>query len=240
MRSETPLLEVNSIDLYYDSFRAAHDVCLEINEGEIVSLIGANGAGKTTILNAICGQVHPTKGNIKFKGERIDQFRTDKVINLGLALVPEGRRIFSYLTVEENLLMGCYPKRARGERKRLFKRVYELFPLLEERRKQTGGTLSGGEQQMLAIGRALMSDPELLMCDEMTLGLAPVITDTFYGAIKTINDQGIALLLVDQDVRQILNVVNKAYIIESGRVALSGTPLELAQEETIKKAFFGI
>jgi len=238
--SEEWTLKVDRIDVYYGAFHALWDVSLEVRKGEIVSLIGANGSGKTTALNTIMGLVHPTKGSIEFGGKRIESLATYDIVTLGISQVPEGRRIFPELTVLENLMIGSYTGRARVSKEQMLKRVYSLFPVLEERKNQLGGTLSGGEQQMLAIGRALMSSPELILFDEISLGLAPVIVDKLYRTVEQINSEGVTVLFVEQNVRRSLKQAKRAYILKAGRVVLGGKAEDLREEEEVKKAYFGV
>jgi len=238
--NKEPLLEVNSVDVFYGSFHALWNVSLDVYDGEIVALIGANGMGKTTLINAVSGVIHPKTGKIVFKGVDITMLPPYSVVKLGIVQVPEGRRIFPNLTVQDNLKVGSYVRRARAKKDQLLKRVYELFPVLEERKNQLAGMLSGGEQQMLAVGRGLMADPQLLMLDEMSLGLAPVVVNSLIRKVKEINQEGVTILLVDENVSRSLSVCDRAYIIKSGRIALSGTRHELKNEEEIRKAYFGV
>lgn len=238
--SENPLLKLNDISVHYGDFRAVSDVTLEVKEGEITSLIGANAAGKSTILNTIMGLTHPADGHIEFVGKRIDELKPFDIVSLGISLVPEERRIFPDLTVYENLLAGSYNRRARSSKQQSFKRVYELFPVLQARKDQIASTLSGGEQQMLAIGRALMSTPKLMLFDEISLGLAPIITGKLYEVIKELNSEGITMLLVEQNVKQSLSMSDRAYILKGGRTVLSGSAEDLKDEEEVKKAYFGV
>ncbi len=237
--SERPLLKLDQVSVYYGDLCAVRDITLEVREGEIVSLIGANGAGKSTILNTIMGFTHPKTGSIEFAGRRIERLETHDIIQLGLALVPEGRRIFPELTVYENLIAGSYTRRARQNKQQMLKRVYELFPILEERKKQLASTLSGGEQQMLAIGRALMTDPKMILFDEISLGLSPIVTLKIYETIKRIRSEGVTILLVEQNVRQSLAVADRAYVLKAGRIVLSGETKDLRDEEEVRKAYFG-
>jgi len=238
--NKKPLLEVNSIDVFYGFFHALWNVSLDVYDGEIVSLIGANGMGKTTLINTVSGVIHPKTGKIFFKGIDITMLPPHSIVELGIVQVPEGRRIFPNLSVKDNLKIGSYTKRARAKKDQLLKRVYELFPVLEERKNQLAGTLSGGEQQMLAIGRGLMADPQLLMLDEISLGLAPALVDSLVRKVKEINQEGVTVLLVDENVSRSLSVCDRAYIIKSGRIVLSGTPRELKSAKEIKKAYFGV
>jgi branched-chain amino acid transport system ATP-binding protein len=240
MVTKNPLLEVNNIDVFYGSFHALYDVSLNVYDGEIISLIGANGMGKTTIINAVSGVIHPKNGKIVFRGVDITTLPPYSVLELGIVQVPEGRRIFPNLSVKENLDMGCYISRARAKKHQLLKRVYEMFPVLEERKNQPAGTLSGGEQQMLAIGRGLMADPQLLIVDEISLGLAPVLVNTLIRKVREINQEGVTIMLVDENVSRSLSICTRAYIVKSGRIVLSGTRQELENVNEIKKAYFGL
>jgi len=237
---ERALLKVSNVDTFYGSIQALWDVSLVVNPGEIVALIGANGSGKSTLLNTISGLIHPTKGSIEFEGKNISAVNPFQVVALGISQVPEGRRIFPDLTILENLILGSYNRKARPQREQNLKRVYELFPLLEERKNQLAKTLSGGEQQMLAIGRGLMSNPKLMLLDEMSLGLAPIILNELYKALKEIRERGITILFVEQNVRRSLTEADRAYIMEAGRVVLSGNVSELREEEEVRKAYFGV
>lgn len=232
-------LKVSELDVYYKDFQALWNVSLEVKEGEIVSVIGANGAGKSTLLNTVSGLLTPTRGTVEFFGDRIDGEPPHKTVPRGITLVPEGRRIFPRLTVYENLIMGSYTPRKRAKRDEGMNRLYELFPVLKARRNQMGNTLSGGEQQMLALGRALMSDPRLILCDEISLGLAPVVIKSIYKRLEHINQNGITIVLVEQDVKRSLKAANRAYIMLEGKTVLEGDPSSLSEEE-VKKAYFGI
>jgi len=238
MPKET-LLEVNHIDAFHGSFQALWDVSLSVKPGEIVAIIGANGSGKSTLLDTISGLVHPAKGSIEFEGKNISTLEPFKIVDLGISQTPEGRRIFPDLTVFENLKIGSYNRRARSERAHNLQKVYQLFPLLEERKTQLAKTLSGGEQQMLALGRGLMSNPKLMLLDEISLGLAPLLVNELYRALKEIRERGITILFVEQNVRRSLIEADKAYIMEAGRVVLSGNVEDLREEEKVKKAYFG-
>jgi branched-chain amino acid transport system ATP-binding protein len=235
-----PLLRVSDIDVCYGAFQALFGVSLEVWPGEIVALLGANGSGKTTMVQTIGGILRPQRGGVEFAGVRVDQLATDQVVELGIAQCLEGRQIFPELTVLENLEMGAYTKRARAKLKETLAWVGELFPILAERKGQLGQTLSGGQQQMLAIGRALMADPRLLLLDEVSLGLAPTIVDDLYRAIKTINERGVAVLLVEQNVHRSLSIAHRAYILERGRVTLSGSVIEIATNERVAEHYFGL
>ncbi len=232
-------LKVTDLNVFYKDFHALWDVSLEAKEGEIVSVIGANGAGKSTLLTAVSGILAPSTGTIEFFGDRIDGLPPHHTVARGLSLVPEGRRIFPRLTVHENLMMGCYTPRSRSRRSHVLRKIHDVFPVLRERQHQMGNTLSGGEQQMLAIGRALMSDPRLILCDEISLGLAPVIIKGIYRELRRINEEGITIILVEQDIKRSLKTAAKVYIILQGRVVLTGDPSTL-QEEEVRRAYFGI
>ena len=236
---EETLLKVSHIDALHGSFQALWDVSLLVKMGENVAIIGANGSGKSTLLDTISGIVHPAKGNIEFEGKDISALKPYQIVNLGISQVPEGRRIFPDLSVLENLKVGSYNRKARPERAQNLQRVYHLFPILEERQAQLGKTLSGGEQQMLALGRGLMSDPKLILLDEISLGLAPLIVNELYRVLKEIREKGITILFVEQNVRRSLTEAERACIMETGRVVLSGNVAELREEEKVKKAYFG-
>ncbi|MGD9117836.1 MAG: ABC transporter ATP-binding protein [Dehalococcoidia bacterium] len=236
---EETLLKVSHIDVFHGSFQALWDVSLEIKPGEIVAIIGANGSGKSTLLDAISGLVHPTKGSIEFEGKDISALEPYRIVDLGISQVPEGRMVFPDLTVLENLIIGSYNRKARSKRKQNLRRAYQLFPVLEDRKNQLAKTLSGGEQQMLALGRGLMSDPRLILLDEMSLGLAPIVINELYRVLREIRDSGITILFVEQNVRRSLTEADRAYIMEVGRVVLSGDVAKLREEERVKKAYFG-
>jgi len=232
-------LKVTGIDVYYKDFHALWNASIETKEGEIVSVIGANGAGKSTLLSTIAGILAPTAGTIEFFGERIDGLPPHDTVARGLSMVPEGRRIFPRLTVYENLVMGSYSPRSRAKRGQALDKILDLFPVLKSRHDQMGNTLSGGEQQMLAIGRALMSGPKLVLCDEISLGLAPLIIKGIYRELNRINEQGITIVLVEQDIKRSLKAAGYAYILLQGKVVLEGRPASLNEEE-VKKAYFGV
>ena len=236
---EETLLKVSHIDAFHGSFQALWDVSLSVKPGEIVAIIGANGSGKSTLLDTISGLVHPVKGSIEFEGKNISTLEPFQIVDLGISQTPEGRRIFPDLTVLENLKIGSYNRRARSERAQNFQKVYQLFPLLEERKTQLAKTLSGGEQQMLALGRGLMSNPKLMLLDEISLGLAPLLVNELYRVLREIRERGITILFVEQNVRRSLIEADKAYIMEAGRVVLSGNVEDLREEEKVKKAYFG-
>jgi branched-chain amino acid transport system ATP-binding protein len=232
-------LRVSELDVHYKDFQALWNVSFEVKKGEIVSIIGANGSGKSTLLNSITGLLAPSRGTIEFFGERIDGLLPHETVPRGITLVPEGRRVFPRLTVYENLVMGSYTPKMRAQKGETLAKMYELFPILEARRHQMANTLSGGEQQMLAIGRAMMSKPQLILCDEISLGLAPFVIKDIYKRLGQINQDGITIVLVEQDIKRSLKVANRAYIMLEGKVVLEGEPSSLAEEQ-VKKAYFGI
>jgi branched-chain amino acid transport system ATP-binding protein len=238
--SQEPLLKVSSIDVFHGTFQALWDVSLEVKAGEIVGLIGANTSGKSTLLDAISGLLHPAKGKIEFEGQDISTMEPFRIVELGITQVPEGRGIFPDMSVLDNLILGSYSQRARSRRRENLENVYQHFPILESRKKQTAKTLSGGEQQMLVIGRGLMADPKLMLLDEMSLGLAPIIITSLYKALQEIRERGITILFVEQNVKRSLQEADRAYILEVGRVTLSGTAGELREDEGVKKAYFGV
>ncbi len=233
-----PMLELQNLSIAYDSGDVVRHVNLKVGKGEIVGLIGSNGAGKTTIMKSISGLVPPREGKIIFNGQDITRVSPDKVPNLGLSHVPEGRKIFADLTVEENLHVGAY-RHGRADLSNDFQRVYSLFPILRERKNQRAGNMSGGEQQMLAIGRALMSRPSFLILDEPSLGLAPLMVKSVFQLISEIHAEGMTILLVEQNVELALKHVDRAYIIQSGEITLEGTPAELREQDGIMDAYLG-
>ena len=232
------MLHVNDIHVYYGAIHAIKGVSFDVKEGEIVTLIGANGAGKSTILKTVSGLLHPKVGEISFMGQNLDKVAPDKIVTRGLAQVPEGRRVFLRMSVEENLEMGAYTQ-PKGQFDADLARVYDTFPRLKERRKQEAGTLSGGEQQMLAMGRALMSHPKLLMLDEPSMGLAPILVEQIFDIIRELHKNGTTILLVEQNARAALAIADRGYVLETGRIAASGTGAELLASEAIKKAYLG-
>ena len=233
-----PILNVEDINVYYGSIHAVKGVSFQVNQGEIVTLIGANGAGKSTTLNTISGLLHSKTGSITFMGEALNKYPCHKIVSKGLAMVPEGRRIFLQITVEENLEMGAFTQPNAGVDADLEK-VFDQFPRLKERRKQIAGTLSGGEQQMLAMGRALMSHPTLLMLDEPSMGLAPILVEQIFDIIKDLHKAGTTILLVEQNAQAALSVADRGYVLETGRIVTSGTGHELLESPAIKKAYLG-
>ena len=232
------LLNVEGINVYYGAIHAIKDISFHVNEGEIVTLIGANGAGKTTTLQTISGLLRSKTGSITFEGQNISNVRADKLVARGLAQVPEGRRVFLQMSVEENLEMGAYTQPPAGVPRDL-EMVYDLFPRLKERRSQVAGTLSGGEQQMLAMGRALMSHPKLLMLDEPSMGLAPILVEQIFDIIKELHKAGTTILLVEQNAQAALSVANRGYVLETGKIVTTGTGAELLASPAIKKAYLG-
>jgi len=234
------LLMVSNLDTFYGGFQALWNVSLEVKPKEIVALIGANGSGKSTLLDAISGLIRPAKGSIEFDGKTITNLNPFEIVALGISQVPEGRRVFPELSVLDNLILGSYNRAARSKKEQNFNMVYELFPLLGKRKNQLAKTLSGGEQQMLALGRGLMSNPKLMLLDEMSLGLAPVVINNVYEALREIRERGITILLVEQNVRRSLDEADRAYIMEAGHIVLSGNAADLREEEEVKRAYFGI
>jgi len=234
------LLEIEKIDVFHGSFQALWDITVEVRKEEMLALIGANTAGKSTLLDTISGLLHPARGKIRFNGQDITQMEPHRIVDLGITQIPEGRRIFPEMTVLANLMIGSYPRRARANSEKNLKTVYQLFPKLKERKSQIAKTLSGGEQQMLVIGRGLMSEPRLMLIDEMSLGLAPIVVNEIFKTLKTIRESGITILFVEQNVRKSIQESDRAYILENGKVALCGTSAELCEEERVKKAYFGI
>ena len=234
------MLKINHLDVSYGDVQVLWDVSFEVRKNEILVLIGANGAGKSTTLRSISGLLVPSKGSIEFKGTRLDQISNHKVVELGVAHVPEGRRLFPEMTVEENLIMGSLNAKAKVKRQETLKEVFRIFPRLEERRKQYARTLSGGEQQMCAIGRGLMALPELLLFDEPSLGLSPILVQEIFHTIQRINQEGVTVLLVEQNVKHTLSICHRAYVLENGRIVLEGTGQELLNNPHVKEAYLGI
>lgn len=233
------MLKVNDIDVYYGHIHALKGVSLNVEEGEIVTLIGANGAGKTTLLNTLSGLLRPKNGTIEYMGKSIVGLPAQQIVRDGIIHVPEGRRVFAEMTVEENLLLGAFLRKDSQQVKKDMEKVYEIFPRLEERKKQQSGTLSGGEQQMLAIGRALMSKPKLLLLDEPSMGLAPILVQTIFEIIQEINNDGTTVLLVEQNAHMALSIADRGYVIETGKVVISGTSKELQESELVREAYLG-
>ena len=234
------MIELKNVEAGYGELQIIFDVSMHIGNKEIVALVGANGAGKSTLIKSICGLLPVMKGTITFEGNSIQNTKAHTIISRGIALVPEGRRLFSYMTVLENLELGAYVESDRSKVARNLEWVYSLFPKLSERRSQLAGTFSGGEQQMLTIGRALMSRPKFLILDEPSLGLAPVIVDDVFKIIEILHNEGVTILLVEQNVRKSLAIADRAYVLEHGRVAMEGSGLEMLDNEDIKKAYLGM
>ena len=237
--SPAPLLQIENLEAGYGAINVLHRLSLVVNAGEIVTLIGANGAGKSTTLRSITGLVVPTAGEVIFEGRKLNGTPTHEITALGISMVPEGRAIFANLTVLENLEMGAYLQKDRAQNAASLEQVFTLFPRLKERRKQAGGTLSGGEQQMLAIGRALMARPRLLLLDEPSLGLAPLLVHTIFGAIDTINKEGTTILLVEQNANAALRHSNRAYVLETGSIVMDGPSDRVAADPRVKEAYLG-
>ena len=233
------MLELNRINTFYGKIQALRDVSLKVEDGEIVTLIGANGAGKSTTLMSICGVIHPRNGEILFDGKPIQQLPAPEIVKRGISQVPEGRLIFPELTVRENLDLGAFLRRDKKGIADDMEYVFQLFPILRERVSQTGGTLSGGEQQMLAMGRALMSAPKLMMLDEPSMGLAPILVEQVFDIIQSLHKAGTTILLVEQNAQMALSIADRAYVLENGKVSLSGTGEELAKSEQVQKAYLG-
>jgi branched-chain amino acid transport system ATP-binding protein len=234
------VLEISNLDVFYGKSQALRDVSLIVNEGEIVALVGANGAGKTTLLNTISGLLRPASGSVKFLNQRIDRLAPHKIMKLGISQIPEGRKLFTDMTVRENLEMGAYASEAWKRRTETLEQVYEVFPVLKERARQPAKKLSGGEGQMVAIGRGLMSNPRLCMFDEPSYGLAPKLFSEVLEVIKHLRQQGITIFMVEQNVRQTLETADRAYVIENGQIVLEGKGKDLLQDKLVKKAYLGV
>lgn len=233
------MLSVKNLEVYYGAIHAIKNISFEVQEGEIVTLIGANGAGKTTTLHSISGLVKPKSGEITFCGNNLRNTDAHKIIRLGLAQVPEGRRIFAKMTVQENLEMGAYIRKDTENLQKDYERVFERLPRLKERRKQLAGTLSGGEQQMLAIGRALMCNPKMLLLDEPSMGLSPLLVGEIFNIIQAVNQSGVTVLLVEQNAKKALEIANRAYVLETGSISMEGDADQLANDEKVRKAYLG-
>jgi branched-chain amino acid transport system ATP-binding protein len=233
------LLEINDIHTYYGAIHALKGISVSVDEGEIVTLIGANGAGKSTTLNTICGLLHPRKGSIYLEGEPIHELRPHEIVARGVAQAPEGRRVFGRLNVTENLEMGAFARNDNAGIKRDIDRVFTLFPRLKERSRQLAGTLSGGEQQMLAIGRSLMANPRLLLLDEPSMGLAPILVETIFDTVREINSQGTTVLLVEQNALMALSIAQRGYVLETGDIVLQDSAAALQKNEMVRKAYLG-
>jgi len=233
------LLRISDIDVFYGNLQALWGVSLEVESGEMVAIAGANGAGKTTLLKTISGVLHPSKGSIEYRGKEITGLNAFEIVDKGISHVPEGRRLFPDMTVLQNLIIGSYNPKARATRGENLARVYELFPILEERKNQLAKTLSGGQQQMVAIGRGLMANPGVIIIDEMSLGLSPILVSELFRTLHEIRARGITILLVEQNVWRTLHEADRAYVIETGRIVLSGNAHDLVEEEEVRNAYFG-
>ncbi len=233
------MLEIENLEVYYGAINALKGISFSVEQGEIIALIGANGAGKTTTLHTITGLVPAKRGSVKLNGTDITKIPAHKIVSMGMAHVPEGRRVFAQLTVYENLMLGAYTRKDKAEIAGTLERVYERFPRLKERHKQTAGTLSGGEQQMLAMGRALMSKPSIILMDEPSMGLSPLYVSEIFDIITEINKSGTTVLLVEQNAKKALSIANRAYVLETGTISLSGDAKELMDNEQVKKAYLG-
>ena len=233
------MLSVNNLQVHYGMIQAIKEVSFEVNEGEVIALIGANGAGKTTILHTVSGLLQPTKGSVIFEGQDITKVPAHKIVSLGMAHVPEGRRVFAQLTVLENLKLGAYTRKDKNEMEETLKMIYKRFPRLEERKNQIAGTLSGGEQQMLAMGRALMSHPKIILMDEPSMGLSPIFVEEVFKIIRDISAEGVTVLLVEQNAKKALNIADRAYVLETGNIILQGDAKKLMNDESVKKAYLG-
>ncbi len=233
------MLEVKDLEVYYGMIQAIKGISFEVNEGEIVSLIGANGAGKTTILHTITGLLSPKKGSVLFEGTDITKVPAHKIVSLGMAHVPEGRRVFAQMSVYQNLKMGAYTRKDKDELEKTLATVYKRFPRLEERKNQLAGTLSGGEQQMLAMGRALMSHPRIILMDEPSMGLSPILVNEIFDIIQSVSASGTTVLLVEQNAKKALSIADRAYVLETGNIVKSGDAHELMDDDSIKKAYLG-
>ena len=233
------MLSVNNLQVHYGMIQAIKDVSFEVNQGEVIALIGANGAGKTTILHTVSGLLQPTKGSVIFEGQDITKVPAHKIVSLGMAHVPEGRRVFAQLTVLENLKLGAYTRKDKNEMEETLQMIYKRFPRLEERKNQVAGTLSGGEQQMLAMGRALMSHPKIILMDEPSMGLSPIFVEEVFKIIRDISAEGVTVLLVEQNAKKALNIADRAYVLETGNIILQGDAKKLMNDESVKKAYLG-
>jgi branched-chain amino acid transport system ATP-binding protein len=234
------MLEICNLNTLYGKAQALWDVCLQIDEAEIVALVGSNGAGKTTLLNTVSGLLRPASGSVTFLGKRIDGLPSHAIVELGISLVPEGGRVFPDMTVRENLEMGAYPYHAWKQKKETLEQVYQVFPTLKERERQLARTLSGGEHQMLAIGRALMSKPRLCLFDEPSYGLAPLLVMEIFRIIQGLRDQGLTILLIEQNVRRALEIADRAYVLENGRICMEGACTEILESDHVRKAYLGL
>lgn len=233
------MLEIKDLEVYYGMIQAIKGVSFEVNQGEVIALIGANGAGKTTILHTITGLLSPKKGSVLFEGTDITKVPAHKIVSMGMAHVPEGRRVFSELSVLENLKMGAYTRKNKAEVEEALQGVYKRFPRLEERKNQMAGTLSGGEQQMLAMGRALMSKPKIILMDEPSMGLSPILVNEIFDIIQAVSKSGTTVLLVEQNAKKALSIADRAYVLETGNITLEGNAKDLLENDSVKKAYLG-
>ena len=233
------MLEVKDLEVYYGMIQAIKGVSFEVNQGEVIALIGANGAGKTTTLHTITGLLSPKKGSVMFEGTDITKVPAHKIVSMGMAHVPEGRRVFAELSVYENLKMGAYTRKDKNEIEESLANVYKRFPRLEERRNQMAGTLSGGEQQMLAMGRALMSKPKIILMDEPSMGLSPIFVNEIFDIIQAVSESGTTVLLVEQNAKKALSIADRAYVLETGKITMLGNAKDLLEDEAVKKAYLG-
>ena len=233
------MLEVKDLEVYYGMIQAIKGISFEVNQGEVIALIGANGAGKTTTLHTITGLLSPKKGSVMFEGTDITKVPAHKIVSMGMAHVPEGRRVFAELSVYENLKMGAYTRKDKNEIEESLANVYKRFPRLEERRNQMAGTLSGGEQQMLAMGRALMSKPKIILMDEPSMGLSPIFVNEIFDIIQAVSESGTTVLLVEQNAKKALSIADRAYVLETGKITMSGNASDLLNDEAVKKAYLG-
>lgn len=233
------MLEIKDLEVYYGVIQAIKGISFEVNKGEVIALIGANGAGKTTTLHTITGLISPKRGHVIFEGKDITKVPAHKIVSMGMAHVPEGRRVFAELSVYENLKMGAYTRKDKSEIEESLENVYKRFPRLKERRNQMAGTLSGGEQQMLAMGRALMSKPKIILMDEPSMGLSPILVNEIFDIIRSVSESGTTVLLVEQNAKKALSIADRAYVLETGKIALSGNAKDLLEDDSIKKAYLG-
>ena len=233
------MLEVKDLHVYYGMIHAIKGVSFEVEKGEVIALIGANGAGKTTILHTISGLIAPKGGSILFEGNELTKVQPHRIVSLGMAQVPEGRRVFSQMTVLQNLKMGAFTRNDKAELEETLEKVFRRFPRLQERKNQPAGTLSGGEQQMLAMGRALMSHPKIILMDEPSMGLSPILVNEIFDIIRSVNEAGTTVLLVEQNARKALNIANRAYVLETGRIVTGGDAKELMNDDAIRRAYLG-
>ena len=233
------MLEVNDLEVYYGVIQAIKGISFHVDKGEVVALIGANGAGKTTTLHTVTGLISPKNGHVLFEGKDITKIPAHKIVSMGMAHVPEGRRVFAELSVYENLKMGAYTRKDKNEIEESLKNVYKRFPRLEERKNQMAGTLSGGEQQMLAMGRALMSKPKIILMDEPSMGLSPIMVNEIFDIIRSVSESGTTVLLVEQNAKKALSIADRAYVLETGKIVLEGKAKDLLEDDSIKKAYLG-